>query len=166
MKLVGAGLALVLFVGGFVLFSSVRKSPEVGSFDECVIAGYDLLESYPRICRTPDGRSFIEFIEEPIGESPPPFIPPNNSGGCGFENCHGLDIICGENVAEICSLEYQIGDFCRDYASCELISGDCQLVTDPTFDECVDCVEECIQEFKSQQTELFECESECRSRLD
>lgn len=36
--------------------------PTVSSFDECVRAGYPVMESYPRQCRTPDGRNFVEQI--------------------------------------------------------------------------------------------------------
>lgn len=35
----------------------------VTSFDKCVNVGYPILESYPRQCKTPDGRVFIEQIE-------------------------------------------------------------------------------------------------------
>jgi len=32
----------------------------IASFEECVAAGYPVMESYPRQCRTPDGTTFIE----------------------------------------------------------------------------------------------------------
>jgi hypothetical protein len=35
----------------------------IESFEECARAGYPILESYPRQCRTPDGKSFTESIE-------------------------------------------------------------------------------------------------------
>ncbi len=34
----------------------------VNSFEECQIAGYPVMESYPLQCRTPDGRTFIQEI--------------------------------------------------------------------------------------------------------
>ncbi|MDP3995669.1 MAG: Gmad2 immunoglobulin-like domain-containing protein [bacterium] len=34
----------------------------VDSFEECVAAGYPVMESYPRQCRIPDGENFIEDI--------------------------------------------------------------------------------------------------------
>jgi len=37
-------------------------TPAVTNFNECVAAGYPVLESYPRRCRTPDGRTFVEDI--------------------------------------------------------------------------------------------------------
>ncbi|MGC9310308.1 MAG: hypothetical protein ACP5E4_01135 [Candidatus Aenigmatarchaeota archaeon] len=35
---------------------------EISSFEECVEAGYPVMESYPRRCMTPDGRSFTESL--------------------------------------------------------------------------------------------------------
>jgi hypothetical protein len=40
---------------------------QINSFEECAAAGYPVMESYPRQCRTPDGRHFVEEIEHPIG---------------------------------------------------------------------------------------------------
>lgn len=34
----------------------------VNSFEECLARGYPALESYPRQCRTPDDRTFVEDI--------------------------------------------------------------------------------------------------------
>ena len=42
---------------------SASPSPEpIANFSECAAAGYPVLESYPRLCRTPDGRSFTEEV--------------------------------------------------------------------------------------------------------
>lgn len=35
---------------------------DISSFDECAQAGYPIMESYPRQCNTPDGRTFVEQI--------------------------------------------------------------------------------------------------------
>ncbi|XOB40359.1 MAG: hypothetical protein ACKKMR_03570 [Candidatus Nealsonbacteria bacterium] len=46
--------------------------PEVYSFNDCIKAGYPVMESYPRQCKTPDGRIFTEGEEHciaPTGES-------------------------------------------------------------------------------------------------
>ncbi len=37
-------------------------SDVINSFQECVDAGYPVMESYPRQCATPDGRTFTEII--------------------------------------------------------------------------------------------------------
>lgn len=38
----------------------------ISNFDECVKAGYSIMESYPRQCKTPDGKTFIENIGNEI----------------------------------------------------------------------------------------------------
>lgn len=41
----------------------------INSFEECAVAGYPIMESYPRQCRAPGGRGFVETISD---------IPPSN----------------------------------------------------------------------------------------
>jgi hypothetical protein len=36
---------------------------DIDSFEECAAAGYPVMESYPRQCRTPDGRTFVSLID-------------------------------------------------------------------------------------------------------
>lgn len=80
---------------------------------------------------------------------------------CGIENCHGLDITCGPNIPEVCDMMYMAGDNCRQYASCEIINGKCQLIKSPKFEECKSCVERCKLDFKDDQIKFFKCESKC-----
>jgi len=39
-----------------------EEEEEITSFEECVAAGYSVLESYPRQCRTSGGQAFVEDI--------------------------------------------------------------------------------------------------------
>lgn len=39
-----------------------QQPVNVSNFDECTAAGYEVAESYPRQCKTPDGKSFTEDI--------------------------------------------------------------------------------------------------------
>jgi hypothetical protein len=39
------------------------KNLEIDSFEKCVKAGNPVMESYPRQCRTPDGRLFVEEFQ-------------------------------------------------------------------------------------------------------
>lgn len=86
-----------------------------------------------------------------LAESPAP-------SGCGFSTCHGLDLACSPDAPQMCTMEYHIGDKCRQYARCEAGSGGCRLVTEPEFAACRACVEQC-------QTEAgpaaFSCEEKC-----
>lgn len=38
------------------------KQPIISNFEECVVAGNPVMESYPRVCRTKQGQSFSESI--------------------------------------------------------------------------------------------------------
>lgn len=54
-----------IFVTGILIWQYQKQSEplaEIKSFEECISAGYPVLESYPRQCRTPDGKSFTEDI--------------------------------------------------------------------------------------------------------
>lgn len=59
-----AVIALVA-IGAFA-YTSIRKdavpAEEIASFDECVAAGYPIMESYPAQCKTPDGETFTQDI--------------------------------------------------------------------------------------------------------
>jgi hypothetical protein len=81
---------------------------------------------------------------------------------CGVENCHGLDISCGPNVAQICTMEYKFGDICRQYVSCEYQNNQCRLVESLNFKICKQCVIECESKFADiNLDQLFSCESAC-----
>lgn len=58
------GSVLAIAFAFFVMRS--WDSWQINSFEECA-AVYPVMESYPRQCRTPDGRHFVEEIEQPIG---------------------------------------------------------------------------------------------------
>ena len=63
-------LCLVLvFLGGAVLLQKQYRGDEkkeVTSFEECMAAGYLVMESYPRQCRTSDGRVFAEDVTDSL----------------------------------------------------------------------------------------------------
>lgn len=100
----------------------------------------------------------IQIQEKPVK---PIKLPPPISGKCGIENCHGLDIICGPAVPDVCDTSYMAGDSCRQYASCQSVDGRCELEKSPKFDNCKSCVEKCEQDFQNDQIKFFECESKC-----
>ncbi len=61
-------LVIVLGILGYVFLWDKKTEPEkaILSFKDCADAGYLVMESYPRQCRTPDGRTFAEEITPPI----------------------------------------------------------------------------------------------------
>lgn len=77
-KLIGVVIALLAILGviGVLLINEQKAlAPEeqpvavdpttVQSFEDCVAAGYPVAESYPRQCRTPDGRTYAEELPAP-----------------------------------------------------------------------------------------------------
>jgi hypothetical protein len=84
---------------------------------------------------------------------------------CGIENCHGIDIVCGPNFAEVCSEMYGLGNFCRQYARCEVVQGECRLAKDPAFDVCTECVRKCTDAYQDNPMEAFNCEAKCREEI-
>ena len=174
----------------------LRPTLQINSFDQCVNAGYGILESFPPQCCISGVRCFTADIspEEtvPLPEScknlcgdgvcqeevcmaigcPCPETPENcpedcmnqsetSLTRCGIENCHGLDITCGSDIADVCTLMYALGDNCRRYASCKVVNGRCQLVKEPKFDSCASCVQNCTDTYEQDLVKLFECESSC-----
>lgn len=80
---------------------------------------------------------------------------------CGIESCHGLDIKCGSNVPEVCDMMYMLGDNCRQYATCEIVDGECTFIESLKFDTCKSCVENCQNLNPEGGIDVFECESKC-----
>jgi len=97
----------------------------------------------------------------------PPVASPVSTGNpvgttCGFTSCHGLDLACGTHAPEACTMLYQMGDKCRQYAQCTSGSdGSCSLVTDPKFASCKACVEQCAAKAGSDGISAFDCETKC-----
>ncbi len=57
-------LGVVVWLG--FLKNQEKLTPIVMSFEDCARAGYPVMESYPRQCKTPDGRTYAEEITPPI----------------------------------------------------------------------------------------------------
>jgi len=66
-KIILIAILIIVLVSLF-LWWDYKDSQESGpvitvaDFDECAAQGYPVMESYPRQCRTPDGRIFVEDI--------------------------------------------------------------------------------------------------------
>jgi len=88
-------------------------------------------------------------------------IPKTDQAQCGIENCYGLDITCGPNIPEACTMLYMAGDNCRQFAVCAVMDGQCRQVISTKFNDCKNCVQKCEQNFKNDQIKFFECESGC-----
>jgi hypothetical protein len=100
------GISVIMLLMGAVACLATSGGPtitkEMNSFDDCAKAGYPILESYPRQCRAPDGRIFVEPRVSEVCAS-------DQECGEGFYCKHGL---CTEFLPDM---------------SC-LIDDDCQLI--------------------------------------
>jgi hypothetical protein len=85
-------------------------------------------------------------------------VTPDAFSTCGFTSCHGTDLACGTVSPQACPMNYQIGDKCRQFASCERSGGSCRLITTSRFEACKSCVEKCGG---ADATEIFSCEEKC-----
>ncbi|MFA6525079.1 MAG: hypothetical protein WCT33_02275 [Patescibacteria group bacterium] len=85
----------------------------------------------------------------------------NVNSNCALETCHGLNIKCGANPPEACTMMYAIGDKCLQYAECGIQNGECQPIQNSQFTQCASCVQNCIDTFADDNIGLFECESNC-----
>lgn len=62
--------AIILVISGWLAYNAINNrqnntpNPSIGSFEECVAAGYPIMETYPAQCRTPEGTTFTEKIPE------------------------------------------------------------------------------------------------------
>jgi len=61
-KLVAFFIVFLLVGLGVWKYQQKSTVEQINSFEECIQAGYPILESYPEQCRTPDGKSFTRLI--------------------------------------------------------------------------------------------------------
>jgi hypothetical protein len=66
-------LIIIVVLGATVYFTIFNPGeaprPSINNFEECVSTGYPVLESYPRQCKTPDGKAFTEDIGNELEKS-------------------------------------------------------------------------------------------------
>lgn len=66
-QLIAVFLAMIL-VGALIWYFKGKSNIQaINSFEECAAAGYPVMESYPKRCNTPDGRSFTRQISQTEG---------------------------------------------------------------------------------------------------
>lgn len=62
-------IVVLILLAGMIIYIILLKPPvprpHINTFEECVKAGYPALGSYPRQCKTPDGRKFTEREDSP-----------------------------------------------------------------------------------------------------
>lgn len=92
--------------------------PVVANFEECAAAGNPVMESYPRQCRTEDGRIFVEEV----GDTYPSQLPDSGitTNGCAVAGCSGqLCVSIEEANDRVTTCEFRAEYACYREASCE-----------------------------------------------
>ena len=88
MVLIVIVLAVILAFGFFKFSTSLKPkpspTPSMNSFEDCAKAGNPILETYPRQCRTSDGKSFTEIINQESWDIAPCDV--NADGKCDVED--------------------------------------------------------------------------------
>jgi hypothetical protein len=83
-------------------------------------------------------------------------------GTCGVSNCHGLAITCSIITEPVmCTMMYQVGDGCRQFATCGVIDGECGYIPSRQFESCKTCVESCEATQGGGAEDVLACESAC-----
>ncbi|MBI2035967.1 MAG: GerMN domain-containing protein [Candidatus Liptonbacteria bacterium] len=64
--ILGIGIVIVVTLGILFIYLDNSEAPlaTINSFAGCASAGYPVMESYPRQCRTPDGRTYTEILSD------------------------------------------------------------------------------------------------------
>lgn len=106
----------------------------VTNFEECAAEGNPVMESYPRQCRTADGRIFVEEVSD--------VVPPNDgaaANGCAVAGCSGqLCVAADEASTIVTTCEYRAEYACYRQASCEpQPDGKCGWTQTPALTQCL-----------------------------
>jgi hypothetical protein len=138
-------LASILLLSGCITQEPPAPEPPVeipSSFDECAAAGYPIMESYPRQCRVPGGKTFTEEVDiTPSGTESS--CKTNSDCACGIHIESGQ---CFYGNKEYVDISNQCPDFCTGIAGhleVQCINNTCTQVSKfsdgaipSSFDEC------------------------------
>ena len=109
--------------------------PVITTFEECAAAGNPVMESYPRQCKSKDGRVFIEIIADQATSSAG-FSP---GSGCAIAGCSGQMCVSADEASTIITTcDYKAEYTCYKEALCELqASGKCGWTQTAELKECL-----------------------------
>jgi len=107
-------------------FNGTACMDVIGSFEECVAAGYPVMESYPRQCRVPGGPTFTEKIPAVITAQSC-----QKAGGlwndcssrCMLDNAGKTGVACPALCESLCECGGIAGFPCPTGFTCRLPSG-------------------------------------------
>ncbi len=123
-------VAILIGIGIWVWKSSdkLANGPAVNDFDSCVLAGYPVMESYPRKCTTPDGQTFTEDTTAA-----------REKGGCYIGGCSQQ--LCSDQPDAVSTCEYREEYSCYQTATCERqSSGQCGWTQSTALNTCLNVI--------------------------
>lgn len=103
-------LIVILLASGFYYYNKQKEESVVTSFETCVAAGNPVLESYPRQCKTPDGKTFTELITTPQTGSVQNEVPQTPERVRGAEDA---TLAIGE-IKTVAGLQIKVADVSSD----------------------------------------------------
>ncbi|MFZ2149590.1 MAG: hypothetical protein WAV15_00300 [Minisyncoccia bacterium] len=125
---------VVLALLGYWLYQARKSSDDsslfLTSFEDCVAAGYPVMETYPRQCQAPDG---IIYVEDVNTEEPSTAVAKDGCyiGGCSSQLCSGEP-----GVMSTC--EYKPEYSCYKSGVCERQSGgECGWTATSALQQCL-----------------------------
>jgi hypothetical protein len=107
-------------------FNGTACAKVIGSFEECVAAGYPVMESYPRQCRVPGGQSFTEQIAREITAASCQQARGHwneCSSRCRLDNTGKPDVVCPALCEALCECGGIAGFGCPTGFTCRLPPG-------------------------------------------
>ena len=107
-------------------FNGTACMKVIGRFEECVAAGYPVMESYPRQCRVPGGLAFVETVPAAITvESCQEARGHWNecSSRCRLDSAGKPDVVCPALCEALCECGGITGFGCPTGFTCGLPSG-------------------------------------------
>lgn len=121
--LIGLLVVFTIVAGLLIALSNIAKQQRilsVGSFEECALAGYPIMESYPEQCRTPDGRTFVNEKQQPVTSGNTGGGLGLQANGCAVAGCSGQLCVSADEAGDIVTTcEYKAEYACYREASCE-----------------------------------------------
>jgi hypothetical protein len=143
-------VAAVLFVSGCTTVPG-NGADAITTFEECAAAGYPVMESYPRQCRTPGppGQTFVEVIDEDDGNGTGPIGGQRDEHGCLGPAGYTWNETIGACVRPW-EIKIGMGEAARiavDY----LGQGYATTVTDVAGSECIGCFTVTIEQGEDRE---------------
>lgn len=132
MKKIILSISVLIFLTGCqaVTKPPVADDAYINSFEDCIAAGYPAMESYPRQCRTADGKHFVEVIDLPVGAPDSPSLEANckDAGGNWLGEFNECEYVSREWCDEKGGQFKECESACRHNPEAEFCTLQCVIV--------------------------------------